>query len=254
MLLAIDIGNTNIVLSCIDQNDNIIFISRLATDKTKTDDQYAVELKNILELNNIDKKCFGGSIISSVVPSVLSAIKNAVYKVISKVPYVVLEDIKPNLNILVNNSETVGADRIVDCISALFYYKAPIIIIDMGTATTISVINSNNDFIGGCIMAGVKTALNALSSNTAQLPDINLESIHNVIGKNTTECILSGAVNGTASMIDGIIDRIEVELKRNANVIITGGIAKFIIPYLKKEVVYDENLLLKGLNVLYRYN
>lgn len=251
MILVVDIGNTNIVLGFV-ENDKILFTSRLITNVFKSEYSYTVEIEDIIKNYKIDINNIKGSIISSVVPPILKTIKNAIYKIILHMPVVVCNDIKPKLNILVDEVEKVGTDRIVNCIGALFYYKAPIIIFDMGTSTTISVIDNNSSFIGGCIIPGVKTSLDALSSKASQLPHINLEYPKHVIGKNTLECMKSGIINGTASMIDGMIDRIEIELNQKANIIITGGIAKFIVPYCNKKVEFDENLTLKGLNTIYK--
>lgn len=252
-LLAIDIGNTNIVFGCISE-EKIYFIARMSTDRTRTEDQYGIQIKNILELYGVDIKSIDGSIISSVVPPVLNSLKEAVYKVTHEYPMVVGPGIKTGLNILMDNPATVGSDLITNAVAGLKEYKPPLIIFDMGTATTISVVDEKKNYIGGCIMPGVKVSLDALSSLAAQLPDISLEQPKKNIGKNTIECMRSGVINGNASMIDGMIDRIEEELGQKATTIATGGIAKYIVSHCKRKVIYDENLLLKGLYILYKRN
>lgn len=253
MILAVDIGNTHIVLGGVSE-EKILFISRLATEKTKTGDQHGIEIKNVLEFYNIDVKKIKGSIISSVVPPVLNAYKGAIQKITGLNPLIVGPGIKTGLNILMDDPAKTGSDLIVSAIAALNGYKPPIAIIDMGTATTIAVVDENKNYIGGCIIPGVKISLNALSQNAAQLPDISLENPKKVIGKNTIECMRSGVINGNASMLDGMIQRIEDELGQHVTSIATGGIAKYIVPYCNKNIIVEENLIIKGLSILYNKN
>lgn len=253
MILAIDIGNTNIVLSCID-NDKILFISRVVTDILKTEDQYAIELKNILEIYNIDKLDIQGSIISSVVPQLTNILKIATYKVINKTSIIVNTEIELGIGIVVDDIKAVGTDRIVNCVAAVNLYNPSVIIVDMGTATTISVVDKDGNYIGGCITAGVKTSLEALSLKASKLPYIDIDTPKKVIGTNTIECMLSGIINGNAAMVDGMIERIENELGYSTTVIATGGISKFVVPHCKHQIKYNENLILEGLNIIYKKN
>jgi len=253
MILAIDIGNTNIVFSCISK-EKVHFVARTATDRNKTSDQYGIQLKSILELYNIDINKIEGSIIASVVPPVLYAIKVAVFKVTKSMPLIVGPGVKNGINIIMDNPAQVGSDLIVGAVAGLNEYKPPIIIIDMGTATTIAVVDKNKNYIGGCIMPGVKISLNALSSFAAQLPDISLDSPKKAIGKNTIDCMRSGVIYGNAAMLDGMIERMESEIEGSATVVATGGIAKYIIPYCNKNIIYDGNLMLKGLYDIYNKN
>ncbi len=253
MLLAIDIGNTNIVLGGISEN-KIYFIARLYTEKRMSYDQYTIQIKNILDIYNINIKNIDDCIISSVVPPVLDAIKQAVKTLVKKDPMIIGPGIKTGLNILMDNPAQLGSDLVVNSVACLNEFKPPLIIIDMGTATTISVIDKNKNYIGGCIIPGVKISLNALSSMTAQLPHISLDEPKKTIGTNTIDCMKSGIVLGSASMLDGMIDRIEEDLGSDATVIATGGIANHIIPFCKKDIIYDDNLLLKGLYIIYIKN
>ena len=253
MILAIDMGNTNIVIGCIDDK-TIQFVERMSTDHSKTELEYAISFKHVLELNQIDIKDIEGVIISSVVPPVLNTIKRAVKKVVNLTPKVVGPGIKTGLNIKTDNPAQVGSDMIVCAVAALKEYKAPLIFVDMGTATTISVIDEDKNYLGGVIIPGVKVALNGLVSNTAQLPRISLEAPKKVIGTNTIDCMKSGMIYGNAACIDGMIERIEEELGMKATVLATGGIASSIIPYCKKEIIIDDALLLKGLKIIYDRN
>ncbi len=253
MLLAIDIGNTNIVLGGIDK-DKIHFIARLYTEKKLSYDQYTIQIKNMLDIYNITINNIDDCIISSVVPPVLDAIVQAVKTIIKKEPMIVGPGIKTGLNILTDNPAQLGSDLVVNSVACLNQFNAPLIIIDMGTATTISVIDKNKNYIGGCIIPGVKISLNALSGMTAQLPHISLDEPKKTIGSNTIDCMKSGVVLGNASMIDGMIERIEEDLGYKTTVVATGGIANHIIPFCKKEIIYDDNLLLKGLFNIYTKN
>ena len=253
MLLAIDIGNTNIVLGCF-ENDKIRFKARIATDKIKTSDQYGVEINTMLETFGVHKDQIDDCIISSVVPPVFNSVCTGVIKVIGKQPMVVGPGLKTGLNIHMDVPSQVGADRIVIAVAALAEHKAPLILMDMGTATTIEVVEPDNVYVGGLIFPGMRLSLEALTSHTAQLPGINLDQPKSVIGKNTVDCMRSGMMFGTAAMLDGLIDRIEGELGHGATIIATGGMAQFVIPLCKHEILLDKNLLLKGLNVLYKKN
>lgn len=253
MLLAIDIGNTNIVIGCI-ENDVIKFKARIATDRTRTSDQYGVEIKNMLEAFGTKKEDISDCIISSVVPPVFNSVCTGVIKVIGKQPMVVGPGLKTGLNIHVDVPSQVGSDRIVIAVAALAEYKAPLILMDLGTATTIEVIEPDNLYMGGVIIPGVKISLDALTQRTAQLPGINLDKPKKVIGKNTVDCMRSGIMYGTAAMIDGIIERMEEELGHSSTIIATGGLAQFIAPLCKKDIIIEKNLLLKGLNLIYKKN
>ena len=253
MLLAIDIGNTNIVIGCI-QDDEILFKARIATDRTRTSDQYGVEIKNMLEAFGVSREDISDCIISSVVPPVFHSVRTGVVKVIGKQPMVVGPGLKTGLNIRVDVPSQVGSDRIVIAVAALAEYKPPLILMDMGTATTIEVVAENNTYIGGVIFPGVKVSLDALTSRAAQLPAISLDRPRNVVGKNTVDCMRSGMMYGTAAMIDGLVDRIEEELGYRATLVATGGMAQFVTPLCKREIILEKDLLLKGLNLIYKKN
>ena len=253
MLLAIDIGNSNIVIGGIEENKTR-FEARIATDRIKTSDQYGVEIKSMLDLFHIALDEVEGCIISSVVPPVFNAVRTGVVKVTGKNPMVVGPGIKTGLNIHMDDPTSVGSDRIVIAVAALQEYKPPLILVDMGTATTIEVVDQGNTYLGGCIIPGVRVSAEALSSRASQLPGIQLDKPKRVIGKNTVECMRSGIMYGAAAMLDGMLDRMEEELGKNTTVVATGGMAQFIAPLCKREMKLEKDLLLKGLNIIYRKN
>ena len=253
MLLAIDIGNTNIVIGVI-EDDVIRFEARIATDQVRTSDQYGVEIKNVLEAYGVNKDEIEDCIISSVVPPVFNSVKTGVIKVIGKQPMVVGPGLKTGLNINVDVPSQVGSDRIVIAVAALAEYKPPMILMDLGTATTIEVVEPGNMYLGGVIFPGVKISLDALTSRAAQLPGISLDKPKNILGRNTVDCMRSGMMYGTAAMIDGIVERIEEELGHKSTLIATGGLAQFITPLCKREIILEKDLLLKGLNLIYKKN
>ncbi len=253
MLLAIDIGNTNIVIGIV-HRDKILFEARIATDRTRTSDQYGVEIKNMLEAYGVKVGDVCDCIISSVVPPVFNSVRTGVIKVIGKQPLVVGPGLKTGLNIHMDVPSQVGSDRIVIAVAALAEYEAPLILMDLGTATTIEVVEPGNIYLGGVIIPGVRISVDALTSRTAQLPGISLDRPKQVIGKNTVDCMRSGIMYGTAAMLDGMVERIEAELGHTSTVVATGGMAQFVTPLCKREIILEKDLLLKGLNIIYRKN
>lgn len=255
MILALDVGNTNIVIGCIDDKKTY-FIERLSTVRTKTELEYAVDIKTVLDLYHINRADIEGCIISSVVPQITTAVKLAAEKVLGGHTKVLVlgPGLKTGLNIKMDNPAQLGADLVADAVAGIAHYPAPMIIIDMGTATTASVVDSDKQYIGGMIMPGVGISLDALTSRASQLSSIGIDEPKRVIGKNTIECMKSGVLYSNAGAIDGIIDRIEEELGEKTTVIATGGLAKKIIPFCRKNIILDEDLLLKGLLVIYEKN
>ncbi len=253
MLLTIDIGNTNITLGAYNSN-YLHFTARLATDTRKTDDEYAVEIKNLLLLYSLECDKIEDCIISSVVPSVGKSVSHAVSKLFNIVPLMLGPGVKTGLNIKIDNPANLGADLVAGAVGALDTYNTPCVVIDMGTATTISVLDKTGAFIGGIISAGVKLTLKALAENTALLTSIPIEAPKSVIGSNTEECMKSGLVYGTAAMLDGLLDKISAELGETPTIVATGGLSKDIISLCKNNIIYNKNLLLDGLRVIYEKN
>lgn len=253
MIIAIDIGNTNIVIGGI-QGTEILFEARLRTESTKTSDEYSIDIKMILELHDVPLSDIEGAIIASVVPQVLNSMKTALLKLTGKNCLVVGPGVKTGLNIKVENPAQTGADLVVGCVAALREHKPPMIVIDMGTATTMMVLDAAGSFVGGCICPGMKISLEALTARTALLPGLQLDQPKRAIGRNTVDCMRSGIMFGTASMLDGMIERMETELGYPVTVIATGGMARFVTPLCRREIIYDKKLILKGLAYLYREN
>lgn len=253
MILAIDIGNTNIVIGCMKGKERV-FIERLSTVRTKTELEYAIDIKNVLDIYHIKRTDLEGGIISSVVPQITTIVKLAVEKILKKEPLVVGAGIKTGLNIRIDNPAQLGSDLVVDSVAAIAEYTGPLLIFDMGTANTVCVIDKNNNYIGGMIYPGIGVSLDSLTANASQLGGISLEAPEHIIGKNTAECMKSGTIYSAAAAIDGIIDRLADEMDEPVTVIATGGLAKKIVPHCRREIMLDEDLLLKGLAVIYQKN
>ncbi|MGN0108434.1 MAG: type III pantothenate kinase [Hominilimicola sp.] len=252
MILAIDIGNTNIVVGCC-EGKKIFFMERLTTNHTATALEYAISLKAILELSDVEKKDINGAIISSVVPSVTYTVKKAVKKLIGAEALVIGPGIKTGLSIKTDNPAQLGSDLVVDAVAGIQEYGAPLIVFDLGTATTVSVINKEKEYLGGMILPGMMISLNAMVSGTSQLPKISLDKPKKLIGTNTIDCMKSGILYGTASSMDGIIDRIRDEIGA-VTVVATGGLAGTIVPLCRNKVILDDELLIKGLMIIYNKN
>ena len=252
MILAIDIGNTNIVIGCCEEK-KIFFMERLTTNHTATALEYAISLKAILELSDVDKKDITGAIISSVVPSVTYTVRTAVKKLIGVDALVIGPGIKTGLSIKTDNPAQLGSDLVVDAVAGIQEYGAPLVIFDLGTATTVSVINKEKEYLGGMILPGMMISLNAMVSGTSQLPKISLEKPKKLIGTNTIDCMKSGILYGTASSMDGIIDRIRGEIG-DVTVVATGGLAGTMVPLCRNRVILDDELLIKGLMIIYNKN
>lgn len=253
MLLAVDIGNTNIVMGCIDGTE-ILFRERISTDRIATDLEYASLMLSAISMNSLSAKDITGAIISSVVPSVTGTVRKAIEKISGVSAMTVGPGVKTGLSIMIDNPASLGSDLVVGAVAGINEYAVPQIIIDMGTATTFSVIDSKKNFLGGIIMTGMAVSSDALTSRTSQLPRIAFETPKKVIGTNTVDSMKSGLMFGTASTIDGLIKRIEAELGEKCTVIATGGLASTVCHLCEREIVLDDDLLLKGLRIIYSKN
>lgn len=253
MLICIDIGNSNITIGTF-KGEDLQFTARLATDTRRTSDQYAIEISDIISLYNVDLNSITEAAISSVVPTVGSAIEKAIKRLFNITPIVLGPGIKTGLNIKIDNPAQLGADLAAGAVGSLAKYPTPTIIIDMGTASTISVLGKNGEFLGGVIAAGVKLTLDALTSRTAQLPSVSIEAPKKVIGTNTADSMRSGLIIGQSAMIDGLITRIERELGATATVVATGGLAPDVVSECDHEILIDDNLILDGLRIIHNKN
>lgn len=253
MLLAIDVGNTNIVVGCVSEK-GVAFSERIATDSSKTELEYFVLFNELLKYHKIPLSKVEGAALSSVVPPLTDTLVLAIKKLLGKEPLVVGPGVKTGLNIITDNPAQVGADLIVNAVAGLRDYGAPLIMIDMGTATTISVVDNKKNYIGTVIMPGVRVSLNALVSGTSQLPKISLEAPKKVVGSNTIDCMKSGIIYAQAAAIDGMLDRIEDEMGYPIPAVATGGLSPSIVPNCRREVTVDGDLTLRGLYYIFEKN
>ena len=253
MLLAIDMGNTNIEFGLLD-GDEIVLSERVKTDTEKTSTEYAVLLHTIFELNGIDVSNIDGAVLSSVVPPLTHILREAVKSVTGKTALVVGPGVKTGLKLKVEDPKAIGADLIVGAVAGVEMLGAPLLVIDMGTATTVIAVDKDGQFLGGAVIPGVVLSINALASNTSQLPSISIEAPKKVINSQTVEAMQSGIVYGQASLLDGMIARMKKELGYDTKVIATGGLAKLIVPYCETEVTLCNELMLKGLKIIYDKN
>lgn len=247
-------GNSNIKIGVVKSETEIIE-ERVTTAVDKTSMEYAMDIISILAFHKIDRAEIEGAVLSSVVPPLTGTIGTAIKKVLGKAPLVISSGLKRSVSLSkMLYPEKVGADLIVGAEAAYRFYTLPAIIVNMGTATTITVVNRAAQYIGGVILPGLKVSLNSLSSKTAQLPSISLEAPGSVIGNNTVDSMRSGILYGNAAQIDGIIARMEEELGEPCTVIATGGLARFVVPLCKHPIQLDDALLMKGLKALYETN
>ena len=253
MILAIDVGNTNIVLGMI-ENGEIQNVVRIHTDLRETGTEYAIKLRQVTDFYGIDLKSFEGAIISSVVPPVTESLRLAVESLIGKKPRIVAPGMKTGMNVRIDDPSTMAGDLVVGSVAAIACYGAPLIVIDMGTATTMVLIDNEGSYRGGAIIPGIKLSYGALSSGTSLLPDIAILPPKKVIATNTVDSMRSGAVYGTAAMLDGMIDRMEKEIGYPCTIVATGGLARTVVKNCSRDIIYDADLLLKGLWVLYDRN
>ena len=253
MILAIDVGNTNIVIGGF-ENDSLCFVSRISSNSSITADEYAIKIKSVLSLCGVDESLVTGAIVSSVVPPLNNIISTAILLAYGVRTIMVGPGIKTGLSIRCDDPSSVGADIICACVAVKNLYGSPALIVDMGTATKLAAIDKNGAFVGVSIVSGVGVSLKALAERAAQLPEISLEAPRSVIGKNTVDSMRSGAIFGSASMIDGMIDRFNKEIGDELTVYATGGLSHIIVPHCKHEINLDSELVLKGLNILYKKN
>ena len=253
MLLAIDMGNTNIEFGLLD-NGKTVFSERVKTDLEKTATEYAVLLHTILEIRGIDTSLIDGAIISSVVPPLTTPLKNAVKAAAGITPLIVGPGIKTGLKVKVGDPKEVGADLVVGSVAGMQIYGAPLIVIDMGTATTAVVVDKDNCFLGGAVIPGAVVSLNALSNSASKLPMIDIAAPKKVINGGTVEAMQSGLVYGQASLLDGMIRKMNREMGYEMKVVATGGLARLIVPYCESDIILDNDLMLKGLDIIYKMN
>lgn len=253
MLLVIDVGNTNIVLGVYNK-ENLICDFRINTIKNKTSDEYALTIMDILRANNINKSKINDVMIASVVPDVMHSIENAIKKYLNLKPIIVDDNLSLGIKINHENPQTIGADRLVNCISAIKKYSAPFIIVDIGTAITFDVVDKDEIYQGGAIVSGIGISSEALFLKTAKLPKVELYKPDKVICKNTVDNIRSGMVIGYIGLIEKLIDEMKKEMNfsENFKVIATGGYSSLLSKYISRIDIIDKNLTLDGLLEIYK--
>jgi len=252
MVITIDIGNTNISFGVF-EGDRIVFVSRLATQRNLTPDQYAINFSNIFTLHKVDTSLVDGAVISSVVPELTFTIKQAIAPICEKC-IILAPGVKTGLDILIDSPAQLGADLAAGAVGVAENYPLPAFVVDLGTASKIYVVNERKAFCGGLIAPGIAISLEALTKTSSQLPTIALNAPSKACAKNTVECMQSGVILGTASMVDGMIDRFIEEVGEPASIVATGGLSSFIIKECKHDIIYDNDLILKGLKAIYDKN
>lgn len=248
MIIVIDIGNSTVVLSGI-EGDTVVFSGEVETNRRWDEVDYAYRLRPI-----VSGVTCRGVIISSVVPPITEAVRIAARTLLGVEPMVVDGQTETGLVVTLPEKEKIGRDRLVDAAWAASHYPLPAVTADLGTATTLNVILPGGVFAGGIICAGIQTCLNALSQRTAQLPQLSVQRPEHLVGRNTQECMMSGAVRGTAAMVEGLVSEIETELGQPVTLLLTGGGGKYVKEYLHHPHVFDPDLTRKGLAYLYRRN
>ncbi len=255
MILTLDIGNTNIVIGCMDEEKNTMILEeRIYTDIKKTAVEYAITLKTVFDIHDIDPAALSGGIISSSVPPVTENVHRAAERLLNKKVLLVGPGVKTGVDIKINDPAQLGPDLLAGAVAGLAEYGAPLILIDIGTATTISVIDRQKRFMGGMIMPGIHVSLDGLSMRAAHLPQIAIERPKKLICSSTVESMQSGIIYGHASCIDGMVERIWEDLGYRTPVVATGGLAQKIIPCCRQEIIIDDQLLPKGLMIIYKKN
>lgn len=254
MILAVDIGNTNIVVGVYD-GDNIVGSWRMVTRSEKTSDEYGIFILNLLEYSNIDKNNIKSAIVSSVVPNVMYSFENALRKYFSITPIIVGPGIKTGITISTDNPREVGADRIVGIVAAYDMFGGPLIVIDFGTATTYDVVSEKGEFKYGITSPGIQITADALWQRTAQLPRVEIKKPDSILAKNTVTSIQAGLVYGYIGQVEHIIKKIKEEMKiDNMKVVATGGLGRIIYDETDMIDVYDPQLLFKGLKIIHDKN
>ncbi len=253
MILAVDVGNSNIVVGLSD-GLRFLAVERLGTERGATEIEYAVSIKRLLELKGLGGEALEDAILSSVVPSATGSLRGALRLLTGREPLVLAPGVRTGLDIRTDEPSAVGADRIADAVAAKTLYGAPVIIIDMGTANTVSVLDAHGRFLGGVIMPGLRLSAAALAEVTSQLPHIGLEPPGRVIGRSTVESLRSGLILGCAATLDNLIRRIEEELGYPCAAVATGGMCPLVLPHCRRAITHAPDLLLQGLMTIYKLN
>ena len=255
MLLTVDAGNTNISLAVYNRNDELLYSARIYTEQRKTSDQYAYDFKQILTEKYSNPDDYRGAVISSVVPEITKKLEYAASFITGHKPVVLGVGVKTKLQINVANPAELGADLVAGAVGAKVKYPMPCLIWDLGTCTKISVLDNNGAYLGCTISPGVKMCIEALGSNTSQLNQIDISDYARPFGNTTPTSISSGVLVGTAVMLEGLSERIIADLGlRDVTVVITGGCASYALPAVTRDVIFDPELVHRGLRAIFEYN
>lgn len=250
MLLVMDIGNTNITIGLYDKK-RLVGTYRLTTWFKRTSDEYGFMITHFLNNEHVKIEEIDDVIVASVVPKIMHSFTNSIRKYIKKEPIIVGPGIKTGISIKYDNPKEVGADRIVDAVGAHYTYGGNILVIDFGTATTFEYINAKGEYLGGCITPGIEISAQALSSNTAKLPEIEIKPTASIIGTNTISSMQSGIFYGYLGLTEYIINQFKKEVGKDIKVIATGGLGRIIQEHTDYIDVYDPELTFKGLRIIY---
>jgi type III pantothenate kinase len=253
MLLVVDLGNTNVVLGLY-EGQTLVQTFRVATVRSRTEDEYAVLLQQLFSLRQLSSRSVTAAIIASVVPQLTDVMVSAIRQAVGREPLLVGPGIKTGMPVLYDNPQDVGADRIVDAVAAYARYQSGVIIVDFGTATTFNCVSPKGEYLGGVIVPGVKVSLEGLMQSAAKLRPVELTAPPHVLGRNTTHAIQSGAIHGYAALVDGLVERLQEELGFACRVVATGGLSALIGKHTKRIEELDPNLTLEGLRILYERN
>jgi len=253
MLLAVDIGNTNVVFGLYD-GSKLVHTLRVSTVRTRTEDEYGVMLLNLLALRGVLPSAIDAAILASVVPPLTDVMADAIRHAFAREPSIVGPGTKTGIPVLYENPREVGADRIVNAVAAYDRVHGPVIVVDFGTATTFDCISPKGEYLGGVIVPGLRVALDGLLASAAKLHPVELTAPPRVLGRNTTHALQSGVILGHASLVDGMLERLESELEYSSRVIATGGLAGLIRKHSRRIDEVDANLTLDGLRILHERN
>lgn len=252
MLLALDVGNTNITCGIFNE-DQIVGTFRLTTKMQRTSDEFGITLCSLLNRNHIETNEITDVIICSVVPNIMHSLQNSIRKYFDIVPLIVEAGIKTGIKIVTPNPQQIGADRIVDAVAAYELFGGPVIVIDFGTATTYDYVDANGAFQGGVTAPGIRISAKALWEDAAKLPEIEIKKPDTILGKNTVHSMQSGLFYGQLGQTEYIIRRIKQEVGiENMKVVVTGGLGRIISENTGAVDVYDPDLTLKGMNLIYK--